>query len=153
MSKLWVECWKCDECGFRWIKSDILPERCASSKCRKRSWNKSDAPTVMRRYVRKSPDLVEIAPLAQGEGAGGSIPLTDSKINMDALRDIAAGRLTRAQTMFSDSIAPYKPPYVADVPTCSKTWWEDGNQYECLMDKGHRDQKHGLRGMVRRLED
>ena len=41
MSTAWVECWKCDECGFRWIKTEVWPERCASSKCRKRSWNKS----------------------------------------------------------------------------------------------------------------
>jgi hypothetical protein len=40
-----------------------------------------------------------------------------------------------------------------ETPICGKTWWEDGTQYECLMDKGHRDQKHGLRGMVRRIDE
>jgi hypothetical protein len=40
-----------------------------------------------------------------------------------------------------------------ETPICGKSWWEDGEQYECLMDKGHREQKHGMRGMVRRLED
>jgi len=40
-----------------------------------------------------------------------------------------------------------------EIPICGKRWWEDGTQYECLMDKGHREQKHGLRGMVQRMED
>jgi hypothetical protein len=39
-----------------------------------------------------------------------------------------------------------------EIPICGKKWWEDGEQYECLMDKGHKEQKHGLRGMVRRLD-
>jgi hypothetical protein len=46
-------------------------------------------------------------------------------------------------------------PKVVDVPICAKTWWEDGEQYECLMDKGHREAllgKHGLRGMVQRID-
>jgi hypothetical protein len=42
MSRVWVECWQCDECGHTWIRSwdGKTPEQCASSKCRKRSWNK-----------------------------------------------------------------------------------------------------------------
>lgn len=39
MSTAWVECWKCDECGWRWIKTETWPERCPSRGCRKRSWN------------------------------------------------------------------------------------------------------------------
>jgi len=39
-----------------------------------------------------------------------------------------------------------------EIPICGKTWWEDGTQYECLMDKGVHT-KHGIRGMVRKVED
>lgn len=39
MSTIWVECWKCDECGFRWIKDEVWPDRCKSSACRSRKWN------------------------------------------------------------------------------------------------------------------
>lgn len=39
-----------------------------------------------------------------------------------------------------------------EIPICGKAWWEDGEQYECLMDAGHREAKHGMRGMVRRLD-
>lgn len=39
MSSCFVDCWKCDDCGFRWIKTEAWPERCASSKCRSRKWN------------------------------------------------------------------------------------------------------------------
>ena len=41
-----------------------------------------------------------------------------------------------------------------EIPICGKTWWEEGEQYECLMDSGHieaRVNKHGLRGMVRTI--
>jgi len=40
----------------------------------------------------------------------------------------------------------------SEIPICGKTWWEDGEHYECLMDTGLHA-KHGLRGMVRRLDD
>jgi hypothetical protein len=37
-------------------------------------------------------------------------------------------------------------------PICGKMWWEDGERYECLMEQGHLDRAHGVRGMVRRVE-
>ena len=39
----WVECWKCDACGHRWIKAEGIPAQCASSKCRSRKWNAKTA--------------------------------------------------------------------------------------------------------------
>lgn len=65
-----------------------------------------------------------------------------SKPDMQALRDICAGK----------NPEPFKSMAISEIPICSKTWWEDGEQYECLMDKGHKEQKHGLRGMVRKLD-
>lgn len=70
----------------------------------------------------------------------GANPDHSSKLTMQALRDICAGKLSKSD------VDPMIPD---EVPICGKTWWEDGEEYECLMDAGHREQKHGLRGMVR----
>jgi hypothetical protein len=40
-----------------------------------------------------------------------------------------------------------------EIPMCLVDWWEDGEHYECLMDKGHKILKHGQRGMVRRVDE
>lgn len=39
MGSAFIDCWKCDVCGFRWIKGEIWPTHCASKKCRSRKWN------------------------------------------------------------------------------------------------------------------
>jgi hypothetical protein len=41
---------------------------------------------------------------------------------------------------------------IVEIPICGKDWWEDGEHYECLMDKHHKNPKHGQAGMVRRLK-
>jgi hypothetical protein len=43
---------------------------------------------------------------------------------------------------------PHAPEPEIEIPLCHKTWWEDGEQYECLMDKGHKNPKHGQFGKV-----
>lgn len=40
-----------------------------------------------------------------------------------------------------------------EIPICGKTWWEEGENYECLMDKWHKNIKCGQRGMVRNITD
>jgi hypothetical protein len=91
----------------------------------------------------------------------GSNPSPTIKPDMQALREICAGKIP---CKHGDPHCPcpdgdpchYEATETTpamEIPICGKTWWEDGTQYECLMDKGHRDHKHGLRGMVRRLED
>lgn len=64
---------------------------------------------------------------------------------MQDLRDICAGKVQVREKSAGDAGA-------AEIPICGKTWWEDGEQYECLMEAGHKESKHGMRGMVRRLE-
>lgn len=61
--------------------------------------------------------------------------------DIQALRDICAGKV---------AVTDHEPQ--AEIPMCMKTWWEDGEQYECLMDKGHKELKHGQRGMVRKID-
>ena len=53
MGTAWVECWRCDECGHRWIKGETWPTHCASSKCRKRTWNKLG--TIMDQAAAMAP--------------------------------------------------------------------------------------------------
>ena len=46
MSRVTIEVWKCDDCGWKWIpESTTEPERCPSRKCRSTTWNggKSEA--------------------------------------------------------------------------------------------------------------
>lgn len=62
------------------------------------------------------------------------------------LRDICAGKLPVALAIQE------RTAILSEIPMCLKDWWEDGEHYECLMDQGHREQKHGMRGMVRRLD-
>lgn len=73
MSTVWVKCWKCDECGHRWIKTELWPAQCASSKCRKRSWNKFQvAAAPVRREPKdvprpKAPPPPPAAPIVEAE--------------------------------------------------------------------------------------
>jgi hypothetical protein len=72
---------------------------------------------------------------------------------MQALRDICAGNLGITDRAAFDA-GWDRGEAKEEVPICGKTWWEDGEQYECLMDKGHREAKigkHGLRGLVRTI--
>lgn len=39
MATVYVECWKCDQCAHRWIKTEVWPDQCG--KCRSRKWNAS----------------------------------------------------------------------------------------------------------------
>lgn len=85
---------------------------------------------------------------------GGSNPSpVSTKPDMEALLAICAGeRLMPPVQTGNLGVVPHSAfPGREEVPICGKTWWEDGEHYECLMDKGHRESKHGMRGMVRVL--
>lgn len=71
----------------------------------------------------------------------GSNPAPPTKPDIQALRDICAGKI---------AVTEHEPQ--AEIPMCMKTWWEDGELYECLMDKGHKELKHGQRTMVRKID-
>jgi hypothetical protein len=90
---------------------------------------------------------------------------TNLKPDMQSLEDrkaIALAAMAQAEKVFGSEIfadrsiqvSPYK--YIdtgVEVPICGFKWWEEGANFECLMDKGHKIPKHGQRGMVRRLDD
>lgn len=80
------------------------------------------------------------------------------KPDMAALRAICSGEMpaTMGVEAISDRdtrerIVANLHRVAAEIPICGKTWWEDGEHYECLMDAGHKEAKHGFRGMVRRI--
>jgi hypothetical protein len=147
MSTAWVECWKCDECGFRWIKTEVWPERCASSKCRKRSWNKNAGVAQTVRALdpteegKTSPAVREVT---------SSIPVPAPKPDMAALRAICAG------DFISDRAGHYIAPGIFEVTEASAKdmadwqriaelvgcphheWAEDGEQYRCRLQAGHK---------------
>lgn len=78
----------------------------------------------------------------------GLITTAPIKPDMQALRDICAGKLP---SDMPSGATGYNEEPIIEVEFCGKTWWEDGEQYECLMDKGHPEAKvgkHGLRGLV-----
>jgi hypothetical protein len=70
---------------------------------------------------------------------------------MQGLRDICAGRIVTEIDLGMEQVRG-KIAQV-EIPICHKDWWEDGEHFECLMDAGHREIKHGLHGMVRNLDD
>lgn len=121
----------CDQCSHEWLVVVAnTPKHCA--KCKSRRWNNCGDSSAVETRPHKTHDI-------------GSNPVTHTKPTRQALREICAGKLA--------SDLPTSLMSIGDIIICGKRWWEDGTQYECLMDKGHRDHKHGLRGMVQRLED
>ncbi len=68
MATVWVECWKCDVCGHRWIKGEVWPDTCASSKCRSRRWNSAakSAPVVDPvRGVSQPVERIDLGPVVE----------------------------------------------------------------------------------------
>jgi rubrerythrin len=54
MGQVTRECWRCDKCGYVWIKQNgVIPLQCPSSFCRTRKWNhKEREKTDFRRMSR-----------------------------------------------------------------------------------------------------
>ena len=78
--------------------------------------------------------------------AAGAAAHIAAKPDLQALRDICAGnglKSTLVESLEHGLLETF------EIPICGKTWWEDGEHYECLMDSGHKESKHGMRGMVR----
>ena len=117
MATVWVECWKCDVCGFRWIKSEVWPAQCASSRCRSRRWNGGQVQPV-------KPEPVAVQDI---EPVGEVLPPV--KVDMAALRAIAAG-----------NIAPVAVVDQVDSAPCPHVEWleQEGESYACRLSAGHK---------------
>lgn len=164
MTTAYVECWKCDECGFRWIKSETWPERCASSKCRSRRWNNGDNNTsassgghhaLSGPVTAKRKRASSLGELGDGGSHGSDNPTQDRAVggvpgaDMRRLREIASG--IDIEPTFSEVPSAHGWPPEPERQQCDIKWWEEGEQYQCLMDKCHKNPKHGQFGMVRNI--
>lgn len=103
------------------------------------------------------------------EQAAGRIQPTVTQPNpsLEERKSIALAAMAQAEKTFGEKIfagaidlAMSSPPEIdfrpdrTEIPICSFKWWEDGEQYECLMDAGHSiPLKHGRNGMVRRINE
>lgn len=131
MSTAWVECWKCDVCGFRWIKGEIWPERCASSKCRKRNWNTKEGVLI------KPPD----ADQTHIGGPHSSI----SAVELASWGKLAATPVVNgnaAMQAFMPKL-PANTPIEPEQPLlrpCPKIGWDhpDGDPRKCRLTAGHK---------------
>lgn len=101
MAIVWVECWKCELCGHRWIKTGDAPRLC--SKCKKTGWNKNgnsqDVPQAAERglVVKESQGVDDRARSIQQLGAASrtnphSVASKPVAVSESDLRSICAGK-------------------------------------------------------------
>ena len=117
MGTAWVECWKCDVCGHRWIKTELWPSHCASSRCRSRRWNGGQVQPVKPESVT----VPAVAPVGE--------VLPPVKVDREALRAICAG-----------NIAPVSVVDLVDSAPCPHVEWleQEGESYACRLSAGHK---------------
>jgi hypothetical protein len=114
-----------------------------------------------RQYVDAASNEADVIAILQRNE--GSKPLCVGHYEDWAI--VQAARASERKTIVQDAVstpAPTAKTPIAMVtadgvihdasPICGKMWWEDGERYECLMEQGHLDRAHGVRGMVRRVE-
>lgn len=87
MATVWVECWKCDVCGHRWIKGEVWPDQCRNTKCRSRKWNAASVAAVSKDYSSEPVVSVE-----QPEPVGEVLP-PDRKPSLADLRALVASKM------------------------------------------------------------
>lgn len=140
--RLQVWAWRCelDGCGHTWLAAGIdPPAKCA--KCKKRSWHKKDAvhPSSVTQVHWQTNNSLNLP----------GIEREPAKPTMQSLRDICAGSSKQLQNFHDEELL-----HGIEIPICGFKWWEEGEQYECLMDAGHSiPLKHGRNGMVRKVDE
>ena len=124
MGTAWVECWKCDECGHRWIKGELYPAQCA--KCRSRKWNAGagkddscESQALPSGTCRASMGTVVKSPAVAKEPQPAP-----PKISMDELRSICAGNVHQQES-----------PIESEISMCSYTEYDTdtGETYRCRL--------------------
>lgn len=145
MSTAYVECWKCDECGFRWIKTEVWPERCPSRVCRKRSWNHNGESSKRPESEPRGRNTQKDTSSGAGNASDGRLA-TPTKPDMAALRAICAGAKQVGHALMNpqgrDPVEDFHPsidfvtPHPDDL--CPHKEWLDGEQYRCRLQAGHK---------------
>ena len=136
MGSAFVDCWKCDVCGWRWIKGEIWPSHCPSKKCRSRKWNSlsagaSDAVVATRLEVPAPIPTQTIAP----EVVSPPMKMNDAMANF-----LKAARLSTPAA--SPMPVPESSSFLEDTQPASlcphEEWAPDGEQYRCRLVAGHK---------------
>jgi hypothetical protein len=132
-------------------KTDVLLESI------ERGWdnngNSQDVPQVaVCGLVVKEPERVDdrarsVQELGSAPGTNPhSMAAKPMAVSMNDLRSICAGNIPQRERDTG-------PVDEHETAICAIDWWEDGEHYQCLMDKGHKSTKHGQHGAVRKLDD
>jgi hypothetical protein len=68
MACITVDAWKCDICGYVWMKKPgVMPVQCAKSKCRSRIWNCEAGEAPAKTEIPKPqrvPQVESVRPIA-----------------------------------------------------------------------------------------
>src|SRR5271170_7185469 len=138
MGTAWVECWKCDECTHRWIKTEIYPSHCASSKCRSRKWDKGGTNEV--RDDNHSNKQV-------ADGVSGNLGKRERVEGLrDLVRDIQSNPLGEGHERNEGVGSDPKDSRSDSQPVmCSYHEWstEIGEEMQCGLAEHSMKQKHG----------
>ena len=154
MSTVWVECWKCDECGYRWIKGEVWPERCPSRKCRKRQWDHGGAVVASQSPSGTESSVKSGDRKSADEGRNRDVT-GESKSSQGSFDTNAVSaprgpmpKMNDAMAKFLASTPPAHPavavdlevePAAVEVPLCPhEEWAPDGEQYRCRLVAGHK---------------
>lgn len=127
MATVWVECWKCEACEHRWIKTELWPAQC--SKCRSRKWNNlAGGSSTSEQHTDRSQKEAVAKQLSGVQVVGESptlqLELRKPKPDMKSLQDICDGKGLGAikyhskEDFLEEAIAsvPVKLCVVCDAP-------------------------------------
>lgn len=163
--------WICEQCKHIWLMGEIVPTHCA--KCRSRRWNdgmdKHDTRTaverggnrgglpVLQNAESETQRLHPMQPVRRElVGGDGTASRSEDVREAKPTQGISIPGVSRGfASLDKDKVELPKPASLVpgEIPICGKTWWEEGENYECLMDKWHKNIKCGQRGMVRNITD
>lgn len=119
MSTAWVECWKCDECGHRWIKTEVWPEQCPKRPCRSRNWNK-------------------LGLMSQASAPATNKPVAPAPLDKPAVPVV---KMNPAMERFMQGVKITEPePFEVVRTPCPKVGYDhpDGEGRRCRLDRGHK---------------
>jgi hypothetical protein len=102
MSETTAKCWKCDVCGYIWLKvGRRRPVQCPNRRCRTRKWNVAVKVVSEPKYLGDSAPLVTVQEMSLAEARRrwpeAEVPKMPVQPaagpSMDVLREMAAGRI------------------------------------------------------------
>jgi hypothetical protein len=157
--RMQVWAWRCEVvgCGHTWLAQDVIaPPQC--SRCKSRKWHtKQEAPVRFEEKLSSFVPVEEVPFIYPG--VTDPSPLVVERSQVTPLSELTAKYgLAPASSLLTDpeaakpkvNVAAVEP---AEIPICGHKWWEDGERYECLMDAGHKNPKHGQKGLIHLITD